>query len=336
MEDQTLPPEKKFPLSIKLLEGPGHLPIHSQIKNALSYAIGGGLLPPGTQVASVRELAAELKLATNTVARAYQELQEEGLLVTYPGRGTFVSDTLIAEEQPANTRDATLLAILQPGIESARSIGYSTDEIRAAINNLLSNVITVGLIGISRPVVDKWRTVLEQEFGELNIEVVPLTIADLQQNEAASLAALKDVKHVFTLVTTYAFTRELLRPHQKKVSALITELSMATHQQLAELPSNQPVGLVCIDQYENSMLGLISPYVDVDLVRRVAPDDTPALKWLLAEVSLIIHTSASKPAITALEPRNVRMIELEFVPNRECFRQLYTLLKHEREMKGVL
>lgn len=60
-------------LTINLLKGPGHLPIHLQIMHCLEYAIGFGQLPPGTRLPSVRELATELQVAPNTVARAYAE-----------------------------------------------------------------------------------------------------------------------------------------------------------------------------------------------------------------------------------------------------------------------
>ena len=174
-------------LNIKLLEGPGHLPIHLQIRHCLEYAIGFGQLPPGTRLPSVRELAIELEVAPNTVARAYQELQEGGLLVTQPGRGTFVS-TLTEGESPTTVTGSALQNILQPAIASAQAIGFSRSEIMEAVGELLAdNRIAVGFVGINQLVVDKWSAILEQEFDDLGIQVTSLTLDEVSQNPAEAL-----------------------------------------------------------------------------------------------------------------------------------------------------
>jgi GntR family transcriptional regulator len=318
------------PLNIQLVEGPGHLPIHSQVKHALAYAIGSGQLAPGDQVPSVRELATQLGLAANTVARAYQELQDDGLLVTRTGRGTFVN-SLIDTQLPARNGPATLQTILRPAVASARAVGYAAGEIRAAVETLLADeTVTVGLVALNEGVVRKWTGLLHDEFDDLGIEVVAFTIADLRDNRAAALARLEGVTHVFTMVTTYAEVRSLLQPYGKKVSALITELSMATHQELATLPVDRLIGLVCHDVYENSMLGVISPYVPLHYVRRVAPEDEAGLRALLAETEIVLHTPSPAQQVRSLARPETRLIELQFLPNRACFDQIRLLLQQEK------
>src|SRR6056297_2723842 len=67
-------------------------PLYEQIKEQMRLAVAAGAVQPGEQVPTVRELAEDLRINFNTVARAYRELQSEGLLVSYLGPGTFVSD----------------------------------------------------------------------------------------------------------------------------------------------------------------------------------------------------------------------------------------------------
>lgn len=69
-----------------------HTPIYLQIMEELRRALARGELRPGDRVPAVRELAARLLVNPNTVQRAYQELEREGLLVTRRGQGTFVAD----------------------------------------------------------------------------------------------------------------------------------------------------------------------------------------------------------------------------------------------------
>ena len=67
------------------------VPIYLQIVNQVKYLAACGRLEPGTQLPSVRKLADQLLVNPNTVARAYRELETEGVLNTRPGAGVFVA-----------------------------------------------------------------------------------------------------------------------------------------------------------------------------------------------------------------------------------------------------
>ena len=68
------------------------VPIYLQIINQIKYSIAAGALKPGDKIPAVRELAAQLRINPNTVAKAYRELQHEKIIVTRWGEGSFVSD----------------------------------------------------------------------------------------------------------------------------------------------------------------------------------------------------------------------------------------------------
>ncbi|MEV4809652.1 GntR family transcriptional regulator [Micromonospora avicenniae] len=67
------------------------VPPYEQVRGQLAEMIGDGRLPVGTRLPTVRQLAADLNLAPNTVARAYRELEGAGLLETRGRNGTFVA-----------------------------------------------------------------------------------------------------------------------------------------------------------------------------------------------------------------------------------------------------
>jgi GntR family transcriptional regulator len=68
------------------------LPIYVQIMNQVKYLVSAARLAPGEALPSVRKLAEQLVINPNTVARAYRELEGEGVLVTRRGAGVYVSD----------------------------------------------------------------------------------------------------------------------------------------------------------------------------------------------------------------------------------------------------
>lgn len=66
------------------------IPIYVQLKKQVKSCIAGGILLPGDRMPSVRELAGQLTVNPNTIQKAYQELEQEGIIETVRGRGTFV------------------------------------------------------------------------------------------------------------------------------------------------------------------------------------------------------------------------------------------------------
>lgn len=67
------------------------VPPYEQVRGQLAAMIGDDRLPVGTQLPTVRQLAADLTLAANTVARAYRELEAAGLIETRGRHGTYVA-----------------------------------------------------------------------------------------------------------------------------------------------------------------------------------------------------------------------------------------------------
>ncbi|GAB4342128.1 MAG: GntR family transcriptional regulator [Candidatus Abyssubacteria bacterium] len=67
-------------------------PIYAQLMSEIKYFIATELMKPGELLPSVRDLAVKLRINPNTVARAYRELEHEGVVVTVPGKGVYVSD----------------------------------------------------------------------------------------------------------------------------------------------------------------------------------------------------------------------------------------------------
>ncbi|SDY93073.1 GntR family transcriptional regulator [Thermoactinomyces sp. DSM 45892] len=78
----------QLPIQVKL-DHP--MPIYQQIQDQLSQLILSGQLPPGSPLPSIRALAINLSCSIITTKRAYQELEQKGLIVVKQGRGTFVS-----------------------------------------------------------------------------------------------------------------------------------------------------------------------------------------------------------------------------------------------------
>ena len=88
-------------------------PPFEQLRSQVARRAASGDLPAGAKLPTVRALAAELGLATNTVARAYRELEADGVVVTEGRRGTFVATTEAASSRDARDAAADYVAAVR-------------------------------------------------------------------------------------------------------------------------------------------------------------------------------------------------------------------------------
>ena len=103
-------------------------PIYAQLDRALRAAIVTGRLHPGDQLPTVRQLAVDLRVNANTVARVYNELERDGVLETRRGVGSFVAATPLQARPPAeHTR--RLRAFVTRVLADAAAAGFSRDEL---------------------------------------------------------------------------------------------------------------------------------------------------------------------------------------------------------------
>src|ERR671923_1271914 len=86
-------------------------PIYAQLERGLRAAIATNRLRPGDQLPTVRQLAVELQINANTVARVYAELERGGLIETKRGVGSFISATP-AQAHPPREHDRRLRAFV--------------------------------------------------------------------------------------------------------------------------------------------------------------------------------------------------------------------------------
>jgi DNA-binding transcriptional regulator YhcF (GntR family) len=110
-------------------------PPYQQIRVQVLAAIAAGDLDVGARLPTIRQLADDLELATNTVARAYRELESDGAIETRGRKGTFVRRSA---PDPATARARQLDAVARACVAEARRLGAPAPEIAAAIARALT------------------------------------------------------------------------------------------------------------------------------------------------------------------------------------------------------
>lgn len=111
-------------------------PIYAQLVEQIRAMVARGELKPGDQLPTVRQLATDLRVNFNTVARAYRMLDEAGLISTQQGRGTYIWEPPIPQA-PQQRRENLLDGLAHQFVQEARHLGFSPDEIRAAVQKMI-------------------------------------------------------------------------------------------------------------------------------------------------------------------------------------------------------
>jgi GntR family transcriptional regulator len=102
----------------------------------LFHQTSPGELNPGDQLPTVRQLAADLRINFNTVARAYRLLDEENIISTQHGRGTFILEPA-SEEESRKMRRKDMIRLLNHFLNEADALGFGPEDVRSAIDRNL-------------------------------------------------------------------------------------------------------------------------------------------------------------------------------------------------------
>jgi DNA-binding transcriptional regulator YhcF (GntR family) len=118
------------------LESNSGVAYYVQLMQQVRQAVLFGILKPGDQLPTVKEVVAQVALNPNTVLRAYRDLEHEGLVISRPAVGTFISEKVPPALVPSSYR--SLRKDLESWIQKAHLAGLDQDTIAALVAHVLN------------------------------------------------------------------------------------------------------------------------------------------------------------------------------------------------------
>jgi len=112
------------------------IPIYIQLVDRIEQMVVSGQLQPGQQLPTIRQLAADLRVNYNTVGRAYLILDQQGIISTQQGRGTYIT-TRLDEAQVQKLWMDKLRGLIGQAIHDALALGYSPEDIERIVEEEL-------------------------------------------------------------------------------------------------------------------------------------------------------------------------------------------------------
>ena len=119
-------------MAIVSLDSADRTPIYAQLERGFRAAIATSRLRPGDQLPTVRQLAVDLQINANTVARVYSELERAGVIETKRGVGSFITATP-AQAHPPRERERLLRGFVTRMLAEADAGGFTIDEVMVAL-----------------------------------------------------------------------------------------------------------------------------------------------------------------------------------------------------------
>ncbi|CAM5373853.1 hypothetical protein SALBM135S_02574 [Streptomyces alboniger] len=211
------------------------VPIFRQIVTQLSFMIESGDLEPGQSLPSARLLGDNLHINRNTVARAYAQLGELGLVESHGRSGTRVVGPGPAREaSPA--RDQAL-GILRQAIRECIALGLTAAEIQPLVAGLAmraeEDVLKVSFVECN---VDRAKYFADELGEHLGLKVRPLVLGAFDAEEEQADLVLTTFFHL-------AEVRGLFRRPRTEVVAIVVAPHVQTLVQIASVPKNRTVGI---------------------------------------------------------------------------------------------
>jgi GntR family transcriptional regulator len=112
------------------------VPIYLQLIEQVKRLVALGVLAPGERLPTVKQLATDLTINPNTVARAYRELERDGVIETSVGRGSFVSQNGAGDRAASSIIDVASSSV-DAAVREAKSMGLKRTHLRELFNKAL-------------------------------------------------------------------------------------------------------------------------------------------------------------------------------------------------------
>lgn len=306
-----------------------HVPIYLQLVHQIRYLITSRELAADAQLPSVRSLARTLGINAGTVAQAYRMLQNEGLIDSQRGRGSFVVPQP-DEVGRFSTRQALLAELIDDLATRAFAMGFDAATLRQHVATDLQGRVRsmpVVLVAPSPEAVQKYAPLVARGLPDaLFPTVIPCTIQQLQAGEPWLLEAYE--RAYFTIVafmSNVPSVEETLRRHgvRSEIIGLTAHVNDATLARLRALDPDEPYALVTEARNVNSALSLLGRHSPVDLPSvRILTELSGDVQLQELGETRVIHTFGVAGLLDRCGIPGERRLELAFTLSEDSYARL--------------
>jgi DNA-binding transcriptional regulator YhcF (GntR family) len=225
------------------------VPLYLQVKKQIMDLIRNGSLKVGNKMPTERELSENLKISRNTVSMAYKELEQEGILKSYQGRGTFVAEE--AKPWKAHGIKDKIIKFVDLGLEEALEIGMDVDEFLEVVEKRVKekkehmSKMTAVYVECN---VEQAKMFSQQLSRSTNMNIVPLTLPDLTKMDKETVETIEKSQVIIATFNHVNEVKELTRSFNRDVLGIAINPDLGTIVRIARYPDDVKFGFICISE----------------------------------------------------------------------------------------
>nr|WP_281395988.1 winged helix-turn-helix domain-containing protein [Clostridium aciditolerans] len=220
-----------------------------QVKKQIMDLIKNGTLKVGNKMPTERELSENLKVSRNTISAAYNELEQEGVLKSYQGRGTFVAEE--ANPWKAQNIKEKIIKFVDLGLEEAIETGMDVDEFldivaqRVKEKKEIMSKITALYVECN---IEQSRMFSKQLTESTNMNVIPFTLNDIMDINEEKKNIIEKCQVIIATFNHVNEVARLTKPFKKEVIGVAINVDLQTIVKIARYPEETKFGFVCMSQ----------------------------------------------------------------------------------------
>ncbi|MCK4997994.1 MAG: GntR family transcriptional regulator [Anaerohalosphaera sp.] len=303
--------------------------LYTQIKESIYEAIAQTphnrriVLPPQ------RDLATRLGVSRNTVSMAYAELEREGIVASYVGKGTVVLRGL--NEAESHSRRMLLSKNIKHSVEEALSMGFTLDDYRDYVEAFLKEKeeqfchIRLVFVECNN---EQLKYFSEHLVPDPGVAVVPLLLKDIRSKSKEIIAELKNADCVVTSFYHKEELENLLPETGPPLVGIYLQPEMPTIVKIARIPAESSIGLIASSkQFLDEMYrNLEKMNIDLNRVRVYFKRDNPEqLRQFISSIDEVIVSPSRKEEVGRMAG-DKDVVEFLFAPDKASINSIRVAL----------
>ncbi len=279
------------------------VPLYIQIKEQIKQEIRNKSIRPGQKMPTERELARMLRTSRNTISSAYKLLEQEGVLTSHQGKGTFVT----AENRELSERRVRhkICGLIETSLDEALESGMSTTEFTALVLEKVREreefLRKINAVFVECNI--EQARVFSRELADMaNFSVRPLTLNELRLRDVGVEELIKDARYIFTTFSHINEVRDLTADLEKEVHGFAVKPCLEGIVKIARHPGDTRFGLVALSEefHHKFIRNLKSTGLDNLQVNFTSSHDKGTLQDLINSSDVIIVSPGRGEEIEAL------------------------------------
>lgn len=300
---------------------------YRQIANAIRHRIATHQVAPNAPLPSVRALAEQTGVTPATVARAYRQLQDDGLVESQVGVGTVVSDTRRLVFQAKRRSHAELERSVDAALTPLLQLGYGPSEVRQAVERRLkmaSETRSAIFVSDRQVIVDKYVAIMSRELGALGVTVNGMLLDELVNGGDEVRHRLANTNRVLTALGLLQRVRHGLESvgADPPVSIIFTELSLGTIEKLTAISKEKKVLLVAEERYRNSVLGILFQHIPPENVVVLHKLDATSFEEEMADCEVVVRSFGTTELMRDVDVADRQVIVMEYQVRQDAMEKL--------------